>query len=79
MKDERSNMTIRISYDEGKSWTDGKTIYAGSSAYSSMSILSNGDIGLFFEKDNYQDNVFVRLTLEWLTDGNDTYQKPQPE
>ena len=79
MKDERSNMTIRISYDEGKSWTDGKTIYTGSSAYSSMSILSNGDIGLFFEKDNYQDNVFVRLTLEWLTNGNDTYKKPQPE
>tara|TARA_R110002074_G_scaffold122612_1_gene257239 strand:+ start:1145 stop:2272 length:1128 start_codon:yes stop_codon:yes gene_type:complete len=79
MKDERSNMTIRISYDEGKSWTDGKTIYTGSSAYSSMSILSNGDVGLFFEKDNYQDNVFVRLTLEWLTDGNDTYHKPQPE
>jgi sialidase-1 len=78
-EDARSNMTIRISYDEGKSWTDGKTIYTGSSAYSSMSILSNGDIGLFFEKDNYQDNVFVRLTLEWLTDGNDTYQKPQPK
>jgi sialidase-1 len=78
-KDARSNMTIRISYDEGKSWTDGKTIYTGSSAYSSMSILSNGDIGLFFEKDNYQDNVFVCLTLEWLTNGNDTYQKPQPK
>jgi len=78
-KDERSNMTIRISYDEGKSWTDGKTIYTGSSAYSSMSILSNGDIGLFFEKDNYQENVFVRLTLEWLTDGNDHYKKTQSE
>ena len=38
-----------------------------------MSILANGDIGLFFEKDNYQENVFVRLTLEWLTDGNDKY------
>ena len=64
MKDERKNITIRISYDEGKSWTDGKTIYNESSAYSSMSILANGDIGLFFEKDNYQENVFVRLTLE---------------
>lgn len=77
MIDERKNMTIRISYDEGKSWTDGKTIYSGESAYSSMSILENGDIALFFEKDNYQENVFVRLTLEWLTDGNDTYTIPQ--
>ncbi|CAD5253429.1 MULTISPECIES: exo-alpha-sialidase [unclassified Imperialibacter] len=79
MKDERSNMTIRISYDEGKSWTDGKTIYHGGSAYSSMTILPNGDIGLFFEKDDYQENVFVRLTLEWLTDGKDKYKIPQPE
>lgn len=79
MKDERKNITIRISYDEGKSWTDGKTMYNESSAYSSMSILANGDIGLFFEKDNYQENVFVRLTLEWLTDGNDKYTILQPK
>ena len=77
MKDNRMNMTIRISYDEGKNWTEGKTIYLGSAAYSSMTILSNGDIGLFFEKDNYQDNVFARLTLQWLTDGKDTYKKKQ--
>ena len=79
MKDDRINMTVRISYDEGKSWTKGKTIYNEGSAYSSMSILANGDIGLFFEKDNYQENVFVRLTLEWLTDGNDKYTILQPE
>lgn len=79
MKDERNNMTIRISYDEGKSWTDGRTIYNGGSAYSSMSILANGDIGLFFEKDNYQSNVFVRLTLDWLTDGRDKFTIPQSE
>ena len=79
MKDSRINMTVRISYDEGKSWTKGKTIYNEGSAYSSMSILANGDIGLFFEKDNYQENVFVRFTLEWLTDGNDKYTMLQPE
>lgn len=75
MKDDRKNMTIRISYDEGKTWTEGKTVYTGSSAYSSMTILSNGDIGLFFEKDNYQENVFVRITLDWLTDGKDKYNQ----
>ena len=71
-KDSRSNMTIRVSYDEGKTWTAGKTIYSGGSAYSSMSILKNGDIGLFFEKDNYQENAFVRVSLDWLTDGADS-------
>lgn len=75
MREGRSNMTIRISYDEGKTWTEGKTIYRGPSAYSSMSILANGDIGLFFEKENYQENVFVRLTLASLIEGDDQYTK----
>lgn len=71
--DNRINMTVRISYDEGKTWTAGKTIYEAGSAYSSMTVLANGDIGLFFEKDNYQQNTFVRISLEWLTDGKDRY------
>ncbi len=72
----RVNMTVRISYDEGKTWSKGKTIYSGESAYSSLTKLKNGDIGLFFEKDNYTKNPFVSFSLNWLTDGKDTYQKP---
>lgn len=71
--DARINMTLRISYDEGETWSSGKTIYKEGSAYSSMTILPNGDIGLFFEKDDYQENVFTRITLDWLTDGEDKY------
>jgi len=72
----RVNMSVRISYDEGKTWSEGKTIYAGSSAYSSLTILENGDIGLFFEKDEYKNNEFISFSLDWLTDGKDTYKKP---
>ena len=67
----RKNLTLRISYDEGKTWEKSKTIYSGPSAYSSMTILKNGDIGIFFEKDDYQRNVFTIVTLDWLTDGAD--------
>ncbi len=63
---ERKNLSIRLSTDEGKTWTEGKTIYEGGSAYSSMTVLKNGDIGLFFEKDGYKKNVFVRVPLKWL-------------
>ncbi len=74
----RRNMTVRVSYDEGTSWTDGKTIYAGEAAYSSLTMLRNGDIGLLFEKNDYRENVFVRFSIEWLTDGKDRYEAPQP-
>ena len=77
MKDARMNMTVRISYDEGETWSEGKTIYAGSSAYSSLTVLDNGDIGLFFEKDEYSKNTFVSFSLEWLTDGEDGLRKSQ--
>lgn len=73
---DRVNMTVRISYDEGKTWTEGKTIYEGSSAYSDMTILEDGNIGLFFEQDGHTKNPFVSFSLDWLTDGKDTYKKP---
>lgn len=69
-------MTVRVSYDEGLSWTEGKCIYPGSSAYSSMTVLENGHIGLIFEKDYYTENLFVSFSLEWLTDGEDIYEMP---
>jgi sialidase-1 len=73
----RKNMTVRLSYDEGMSWSPGKTIYSGSSAYSSLTVLENGDIGLLFEKDDYTENVFVRFSLGWLTDGADSIAVPR--
>ncbi|WP_430809653.1 MULTISPECIES: sialidase family protein [unclassified Carboxylicivirga] len=72
---DRVNLTVRVSYDEGKTWTKGKTIYEGSSAYSSLSILENGDIAVFFEKDGHKANPFVSFSLSWLTDGADSYRK----
>lgn len=73
----RKNLTVRISYDEGKTWSEGKTVYEGSAAYSSLTILDNGVIGVFFEKDEYTENMFARFSLKWLTDNKDTYRKPK--
>lgn len=76
-KKKRENLTVRISYDEAQSWSEGKTIYSGSSEYSSLTILNNGHIALLFEKDIHKENVFVVFSLEWLTDGQDSYTPPQ--
>ena len=73
----RTNLTVRVSYDEGKTWTKGKSVYKGPSAYSSLTILENGDIGVFFEKDEYTKNVFARFSLKWLTDKKDRYKRPK--
>lgn len=75
-KKRRENLTVRISYDEGISWSEGKCIYPGSTAYSTLTVLDNGDIGLLFEKDYYTENMFVSFSLEWLSDGKDSYNLP---
>jgi sialidase-1 len=62
----RKNLTVKVSKDEGRTWSEGKTIYAGSAAYSDIEVLGNGDIGVFFEKEEYKENVFVRFSLKWL-------------
>ncbi|AVR47132.1 exo-alpha-sialidase [Christiangramia fulva] len=66
-RDSRKNLTIKVSYDQGKTWSAGKVIYPGSAAYSSMTVLENGDIGVFFEKDDYTENVFVSFPIEFVT------------
>ena len=72
----RVNLTVRVSYDEGETWTDGKVIFPGGSAYSSLTVLKNGDIAVFFEKDHYKANEVTVFSLDWLTDGKDKYTKP---
>jgi sialidase-1 len=63
---DRVNLSLSVSFDQGKNWEKSKTVYKGDSAYSSITILNNGDIGLFFEKDNYSKNVFVKIPKKWI-------------
>jgi len=66
-KNKRIRMTVRLSYDEGKTWPVSKTIYEGSSAYSCLTVLPDKSIGLLFERDNYKMISFVRFNVDWLT------------
>ena len=66
-RDKRENLSVKISYDEGKSWKHSKVITPEMSAYSTLCVLNNGEIGLFYEADDYQKNVFTSFTLDWLT------------
>ena len=45
----RNNMTLRASYDDGKTWSVVKTIHAGPSSYSSLARLRNKNIGMLYE------------------------------
>ena len=74
----RVNMTVRLSYDEGKTWPVSKLICAEQSAYSCLTVLSDGTIGLLYEAGKYRYSekiTFARFSLEWLSDGKDKLNK----
>ncbi|MCC7523868.1 MAG: exo-alpha-sialidase [Chitinophagaceae bacterium] len=63
----RDNLTLRISYDEGKTWAKNFVIAksAGSkgdySAYSDLANISKSEIGILYEKDGYSKIVFTAV------------------
>ena len=63
-KKERKEIVLRYSIDEGRSWSNPKIIYNGEAAYSSMTVMENGSLGLFFEMDNYTKNVFTSISIK---------------
>jgi sialidase-1 len=79
----RFNVTVRMSYDEGKTWPVEKRILTGPGAYSSMAVFPDGSVGILFETgmqfgdyvDHYSKEVFARFTVDWLTGGKDHLDK----
>jgi sialidase-1 len=70
----RERLTVRVSYDEGRSWTVSRVVNEGPAAYSSLVVLRNRSIGLLFERGErspYERITFARFTLEWLSEGKD--------
>jgi len=70
----RVNLTVRLSYDEGKTWPVSKVIHPGPSAYSCLTVLKDATIGLIYENGQespYEKLTFARFDLAWLTDGRD--------
>jgi len=73
----RENMTVRLSYDEGRSWPVAKVVNPGPTAYGCLSVLPDMAVGLLYEyrglpdgpAPGYERISFARFNLEWLTDG----------
>ena len=63
----RTNGTIRLSRDEGKTWPVSRTLHPGGFAYSCLASLPDGSVGCLFERDGYKTITFARFTLEWLS------------
>ncbi len=64
---QRRNLTIRRSTDGGRTWNAGRLIDAGPSAYSCLTELANGQLGLLYEAGD--SLTFVRCSADWVRGG----------
>ena len=71
----RAEGTVRVSYDEGKTWPVAKMIYKDYFGYSCLTTMPDGEIGCLFETEGCSKILFQRFSLEWLTDGKDSGAK----
>jgi sialidase-1 len=77
---DRKNVSVKLSYDEGKTWAVTKILDPGYSGYSDIAVTKSGVILSFYgrgEKTDFGGYAFnyltlARFNLEWLTDGRDS-------
>lgn len=65
----RANLVVRVSYDEGLTFTNEKSLGEGSAAYSDLTILKDKTVGVLWEsgvKGTYEFITFTRFNREFL-------------
>jgi sialidase-1 len=62
----RAALTVRASFDQGKTWNDGRVIEPGAAMYSCLTVLRDGRIGILYESGPECTLVFARFPLEWV-------------
>jgi sialidase-1 len=76
-KKNRNNLTLRISFDEGKTWAKNWTIdnttdtkaMSNNSAYSDLVLMNKQHIGILYEKDNYSKIIFTAVNWKKASKG----------
>jgi len=68
----RREMTVRLSYDEGRTWPVRRLLWEGPAAYSALAVLPDGRAACLFEageKHPYERITFACFDHDWLTKG----------
>ena len=75
--EQRVKMTVRLSYDECRTWAVSKLLQEGPSAYSDLCVSPDTTICCLYERGEehpYETLTLARFNIEWLTDGADALQ-----
>lgn len=73
----RKNLTIRLSYDEGRTWPVSRVLDPDLAGYSDITAAPDGTMFCFYEQGSKTANgtkalVLARFNLAWLSQGRDS-------
>lgn len=75
--EERRAMTVRLSYDECRTWPVARLLHGGPAAYSDLCVTADMTICCFYERGEerpYERLTLARFNLAWLTEERDTIE-----
>jgi sialidase-1 len=70
----RDHLTVRLSYDECRTWPIQRLLHAGPAAYSDLCVTEDLSICCLYERGDagpYERITLARFNLAWLTRGTD--------
>ncbi|MDF2473269.1 MAG: exo-alpha-sialidase, partial [Anaerocolumna sp.] len=62
----RKNITIKVSYDDGKTWSIKRLVHSGKGAYSELSVDKNGMIHVLVETAPSKSIIHYSFPLSWV-------------
>ena len=71
---DRTNLTIRASYDQGATWPDKRSLEPGRSGYSDLAALPDHSVLCFYESAG-KFLTLAHFNLEWVTAGEEDSQE----
>jgi sialidase-1 len=81
---DRKNLTVKLSYDDAKTWAASKPLDPGPSGYSDLAAGPGGEIYCLYERGEVDEKgrfatkalTLATFDLDWLTDGKDKGPAP---
>lgn len=64
----REKLVVRLSYDEGKNWSEAKVMDEGPAWYSDLALLPDNTILVIYETGINSPVYCINFNLEWITD-----------